>query len=59
MCGFAGFLGTNLPEQPESVLRAMADALRHRGPDDLGVWFDARAVLSGSRPWHFYPWDVL
>lgn len=45
MCGFAGFFGTNPPEQPESVLRAMADALRHRGPDDSGVWFDARAGI--------------
>lgn len=45
MCGFAGFFGTNPPGQPESVLRAMADALRHRGPDDSGVWFDARAGI--------------
>lgn len=45
MCGFAGFFGMNPPGQPESVLRAMADALQHRGPDDSGVWFDARAGI--------------
>ncbi|WP_461583446.1 asparagine synthetase B family protein [Tepidiphilus sp. HLB4] len=43
MCGFAGFLGAEAPDQPEAVLRAMADALRHRGPDDAGVWFDGQA----------------
>jgi len=36
MCGFAGFLGAEAPDQPEAVLRAMADVLRHRGPDDAG-----------------------
>jgi len=43
MCGFAGFLGAEAPDQPEAVLRAMADALRNRGPDDAGVWFDGQA----------------
>lgn len=41
MCGFAGFLsrdGVN-----ESDLRQMVQAIRHRGPDDDGVWSDAAA----------------
>ena len=41
MCGIAGILGgENLDE---GVLRAMSAAIRHRGPDDAGVWRDADA----------------
>jgi asparagine synthase (glutamine-hydrolysing) len=43
MCGIAGFwvweLGHRAAE--EAVLNRMADAIRHRGPDDGGVWRDA------------------
>ncbi len=46
MCGIAGFLalGTR-PGHAESdaVLRSMADALSHRGPDDSGAWRDVEA----------------
>jgi asparagine synthase (glutamine-hydrolysing) len=43
MCGFAGFVD---PSQSGSydlagVVTRMADTLRHRGPDDSGVWTDA------------------
>ncbi|MFH0983849.1 MAG: asparagine synthase (glutamine-hydrolyzing) [Planctomycetota bacterium] len=34
MCGIAGIWGNATPER----LRAMADSLRHRGPDDEGYW---------------------
>ncbi|WP_418320789.1 asparagine synthase (glutamine-hydrolyzing) [Piscinibacter sakaiensis] len=44
MCGIAGFLtgatrwgNGAIP----TVLGAMGDAIRHRGPDDKGAWFDA------------------
>src|SRR5690348_5480704 len=44
MCGIAGFLGPDgAGRDPRRVARAMADALRHRGPDDAGVWADAAA----------------
>ncbi len=45
MCGVAGFWRwpAPSPEEAEAVLRRMADALRHRGPDDAGTWFDPRA----------------
>ena len=36
MCGIAGILG---PADPDALGR-MAEALRHRGPDDRGVWMD-------------------
>lgn len=43
MCGFAGLLllpGSGIPDLSATV-RAMADALVHRGPDDGGTWMDA------------------
>ncbi|MCG3126010.1 MAG: Asparagine synthetase [glutamine-hydrolyzing] 1 [Phycisphaerae bacterium] len=39
MCGIAGIWGNARTPQ----LRAMADALRHRGPDDEGLWISPRA----------------
>lgn len=42
MCGIAGILGADVADLP-SVLDAMADALRHRGPDAGGIWSDAGA----------------
>jgi asparagine synthase (glutamine-hydrolysing) len=41
MCGFAGFIdasGSSEPSGRREVLQRMGDALRHRGPDDLGIW---------------------
>jgi asparagine synthase (glutamine-hydrolysing) len=54
MCGIAGFVDFTGRDSPESLGRAglsMAAALRHRGPDDEGVWVDpdARAVLAHRR----------
>ncbi|NFV78752.1 asparagine synthase (glutamine-hydrolyzing) [Magnetospirillum aberrantis] len=47
MCGFAGFLdiGADTPER-ERVVRAMADTLVHRGPDDSGTWCDDSAGIA-------------
>ena len=50
MCGIAGFLGGGAGRDLGRVARAMADALRHRGPDDAGAWADAEAgVALGHR----------
>ncbi|WP_028486008.1 asparagine synthase (glutamine-hydrolyzing) [Thiomicrorhabdus chilensis] len=38
MCGIAGFLGQ--VSTPIDRLTSMAQVIRHRGPDDKGVWFD-------------------
>ena len=52
MCGISGFL---LPEatlargDAEARLWAMIATLRHRGPDDEGVWTDCRAGLAHAR----------
>lgn len=41
MCGFAGFLDLSTPTPDrEGVVRRMAAALVHRGPDDDGAWVD-------------------
>lgn len=39
MCGIAGFQGNVSPD----VLRMMANAIAHRGPDDVGAWYSAEA----------------
>ena len=49
MCGIAGFLaadGTDSPESLEAIALQMGRAISHRGPDDHGVWTDARRGLA-------------
>lgn len=49
MCGITGFLdlqSTRTPEELAAVVRAMADTLSHRGPDDSGWWVDAALGLA-------------
>ncbi|GFO59340.1 asparagine synthetase B [Geomonas silvestris] len=42
MCGIAGYLAPGEKTAHfDETLSAMADALRHRGPDDGGLWYDA------------------
>jgi asparagine synthase (glutamine-hydrolysing) len=43
MCGFAGFLSFSPSEN--HVLVRMGDAIKHRGPDDSGVWLDASSGI--------------
>lgn len=44
MCGFAGILDVAAGvADPAACLRQMADAIRHRGPDDDGYWFHPSA----------------
>src|SRR5881394_186750 len=41
MCGIAGFWSAaGSAADPEGILRAMAGAVRHRGPDDEGIWWE-------------------
>jgi asparagine synthase (glutamine-hydrolysing) len=52
MCGIGGFLlsaKTSPREELESRLWAMVATLRHRGPDDEGIWSDDRAGLAHAR----------
>nr|WP_245815690.1 asparagine synthetase B [Luteimonas chenhongjianii] len=47
MCGLTGFW-TRSPSSTDSgaIAAAMADRLRHRGPDDGGVWVDSGAGVA-------------
>ena len=50
MCGLAGFYSIS-PSNKSSgieVLRLMGEAIRHRGPDDSGEWFDDKNNLGFS-----------
>ena len=52
MCGIGGFLlaGVRFPrDELESRLWTMIATVRHRGPDDEGVWSDNRAGLAHAR----------
>jgi asparagine synthase (glutamine-hydrolysing) len=52
MCGIGGFLlgrTTSPRNELEYRLWAMIATLRHRGPDDEGVWTDGRAGLAHAR----------
>lgn len=44
MCGIAGYFETkkSLTVTPGDGLKAMSDQIRHRGPDDAGIWFDGK-----------------
>jgi asparagine synthase (glutamine-hydrolysing) len=51
MCGIAGILESRSQFPAEELRRIalrMADTLRHRGPDDGGVWVDAAAGIALS-----------
>ena len=44
MCGLAGFRSLGpVRGGHDSIAQAMADRIRHRGPDDEGVWVDSDA----------------
>jgi asparagine synthase (glutamine-hydrolysing) len=50
MCGIAGFFALQpRPLAPRAVLELMVEAVRHRGPDDAGVYLDSRAGLGHRR----------
>jgi asparagine synthase (glutamine-hydrolysing) len=52
MCGIGGFVtaGALLPQaEREARLWRMVAVLRHRGPDDEGVWSDGRVGLAHAR----------
>ena len=40
MCGIAGLWQSRPTPEGQPTLRAMTDAIAHRGPDDSGYWYD-------------------
>ncbi|MEZ5503151.1 MAG: asparagine synthase (glutamine-hydrolyzing) [Halioglobus sp.] len=50
MCGITGILSSGAASSAGELVLEMARALRHRGPDDEGVWADAsRGIALGHR----------
>src|SRR5258708_2819438 len=52
MCGISGFLEPrpSTSDELDATAQRMANALRHRGPDDSGTWVDAEVgVALGHR----------
>ena len=49
MCGIVGILGRHGNTPDSGVLSRMMDAMRHRGPDDSGNFFDGEVALGFCR----------
>lgn len=49
MCGICGYLANYDTTAGNGLLRRMVTALRHRGPDDQGVYLDGPAGLGHTR----------
>jgi len=50
MCGIAGTFNLTRSQPPaESNIRRMLALLRHRGPDQFGIYFDGHAALGSAR----------
>src|SRR5256885_11700879 len=49
MCGIAGAVHSHGPSPTQDLLRRMTATLRHRGPDDEGVWIDGPVGLGMRR----------
>src|SRR2546428_5958913 len=49
MCGIAGFLSLNGKRPDPERLARMVGTLRHRGPDDHGLFIDGPAALGAAR----------
>ena len=49
MCGIAGYI--NLKGEPASpiMVKAMTDAIAHRGPDDEGQWIEGNVGIGHRR----------
>jgi asparagine synthase (glutamine-hydrolysing) len=49
MCGIAGMMYFEQREPDRAALERMAEAIRHRGPDDSGFWSEPQIGLSFRR----------
>ena len=49
MCGFVGYIGGGETQTMAPVLHAMADRIRHRGPDDADYYMDGDIALGFRR----------
>jgi len=49
MCGIVGIYSTHSKDRTPEILNKMKDAIRHRGPDDEGSYFDGPVALGHRR----------
>src|SRR5947207_6223012 len=55
MCGIAGFVESPVvaapfaPDTSRAIVHRMCDVIRHRGPDDEGLWTDEGVALGMRR----------
>lgn len=49
MCGFVGFAGKQNKEEKKKIIKNMADAIIHRGPDSDGYFCDDNVALGFRR----------
>src|SRR2546426_3839746 len=49
MCGIAGYVAMRGGVADPGVAAEMIATLRHRGPDDTGVWAEGPAALAAAR----------
>ncbi len=47
MCGICGYIGHNIDK--EVIIERMLKEIKHRGPDDSGVWLDHQLTLGHNR----------
>lgn len=46
MCGLAGYMSFSAQQKLAETVFVMAKAIRHRGPDDAGVWVDEQVGIA-------------
>ena len=50
MCGIAGLIYANRSRRVDKLLLSrMCNSIRHRGPDDSGIYVDAKIALGATR----------
>ena len=49
MCGIVGYYGQKKEGQDVSLIRKMLTAIKHRGPDESGAYFNGPIALGSVR----------
>ena len=49
MCGIAGFFGNKIPVASQDILRSMLTRIKHRGPDESGIYLSDKVALGSVR----------
>jgi asparagine synthase (glutamine-hydrolysing) len=49
MCGINGYIGFTSKNEGLSTIHSMNDALKHRGPDNLGIWNNDKVAFGHAR----------